>query len=65
MHIDWNVLLTALGLALVLEGLPYVIFSDKLPEMLTELARRGPSAIRFMGLSAICAGVLIVWLVRR
>ncbi|UZP66503.1 DUF2065 domain-containing protein [Desulfovibrio mangrovi] len=64
MHIDWKLLLTALGLALVLEGLPYVIFSDKLPAMLMELAQRGPSALRIMGLTAICAGVLLVWLVR-
>ncbi len=64
MHIDWNLLLTALGLALVIEGLPYVILADRLPAMLAELARRGPSAIRLTGLLAICCGVLIVWLVR-
>lgn len=64
MHIDWDVLLTALGLAMVLEGLPYALFAEKLPEILSSLARRGPAQLRFMGLSAVLGGVLLVWLVR-
>ena len=64
MQIDWDLLLTALGLAFVLEGLPYVLFADKLPEYLRQVADRGPAALRYMGLTAISAGVLLVWLIR-
>ncbi|SIO07834.1 hypothetical protein SAMN02745161_1647 [Halodesulfovibrio marinisediminis DSM 17456] len=64
MQIDWNLLLTALGLAFVLEGLPYVLFADKLPKYLREIAERGPNALRYMGLTAMSVGVLLVWLMR-
>ncbi len=64
MHIDWNILLTALGLALVLEGLPYALFANRLPAVLAEIARREPGALRALGLCAICAGVFLIWLVR-
>ena len=64
MQIDWDLLLTALGLAFVLEGLPYVLFADKLPKYLREIAERGPTALRYMGLTAMSAGVLLVWLIR-
>ncbi len=64
MHMDWNLFVTALGLALVLEGLPYALFAEKLPAVLAALARRGAPSLRIMGLAAIGAGVLLVWLAR-
>ncbi|MCG8532161.1 MAG: DUF2065 domain-containing protein [Desulfovibrionales bacterium] len=64
MQIDWNLLLTALGLAFVLEGLPYALFADKLPKYLRTVAASGPANIRRMGLMAMTIGVGLVWLIR-
>ena len=64
MQIDWNLLLTALGLAFVLEGLPYALFADKMPKYLHQIANLGPSHLRRMGLLAVTAGVGLVWFIR-
>lgn len=64
MDIDWKLFVTALGLAFVLEGLPYALFADKLPAMLQEVARRGPGALRMLGIIAIITGIFLIWLVR-
>jgi len=64
MDINWKLFVTALGLAFVMEGLPYALFADKLPDMLQQIARRGAGALRYMGLTAIATGVLLVWLAR-
>ena len=37
MHFDWKIFLTALGLAFILEGLPYFLAAEKMPEVLRAL----------------------------
>jgi uncharacterized protein len=64
MTFDWNLLLCALGLALVLEGTPYFLWSEKMPEFLRFLAERPPSQLRMFGLAAMLAGLFLLALGR-
>ncbi|TVR00667.1 MAG: DUF2065 domain-containing protein [Desulfovibrionales bacterium] len=65
MTFDVQLLLAALGLALILEGMPYFLWSEKMPEYLRFLAERPPSTLRKMGLAAIIAGLVFLTLARR
>lgn len=65
MHIDWNTLLCALGLAFVIESVPYVLFAERMRSVLRSLSDLPPAVLRAMGLAAMCVGVLVVWLARR
>lgn len=64
MHMDWQFLLAALGLALALEGAAYFLLAERLPRMLALLAEQGPGLLRGMGLVAMVLGLLTVYLVR-
>ena len=64
MHIDWKILLTGLGLAFILEGLPYFLAAEKMPEVLRALAERTPRELRMLGLTAMLAGLLLLYLLR-
>jgi hypothetical protein len=60
----WSLFLTALGLALVLEGLPYFIWAERMPKYLRELAAQKPTLLRLFGLGAIGLGLLLVFVGR-
>jgi uncharacterized protein len=64
MHIDWKLFFTALGLAFVLEGLPYFLAAEKMPQVLRALAERRPGELRTLGISAIMAGLLLIFVIR-
>jgi uncharacterized protein len=64
MHIDWKLFLTALGLAFILEGLPYFLAAEKMPQMLRALSERRPGELRTLGMSAILAGLLLIFVLR-
>ncbi|WP_353116768.1 DUF2065 domain-containing protein [Nitratidesulfovibrio sp.] len=65
MHIDWNTLLCAVGLAFVIESIPYVLFAERMRPVLRSLSDQPPAMLRGMGIAAMCVGVLVVWLARR
>lgn len=60
MNIDWSLLFTAVGLALVFEGIPYFLFAEKMPLMLVTLAEQKPKFLRFIGLAAMILGLLVI-----
>ena len=64
MHFDWKIFLTALGLAFILEGLPYFLAAEKMPTVLKALAERRPGELRSLGVTAILAGLLLLLLLR-
>ncbi|KAB1442719.1 DUF2065 domain-containing protein [Pseudodesulfovibrio senegalensis] len=64
MNIDWTLILSALGLALVIEGIPYFIFADRMPRVLRTLAEQPPRNLRILGLTAAILGLLVIWLAR-
>lgn len=64
MYIDLQTLVTALGLALVLEGLPYFIWAEKMPKVLLLMASRPAKVLRMLGLTAMLGGLLLVFIAR-
>ena len=56
--------ITAIGLALVIEGLLYAIAPGRLKDMLIMVEKMPEDAMRMLGLAAIAAGVVIVWVAR-
>lgn len=65
MNIDWKILLLAVGLALVLEGMPYFLLAEKMPGVLRQLASMKPRSLRLMGATAMAVGLALVWLMKR
>lgn len=64
MELDWQLIFMALGLAFVLEGLPYFILAERMPIVLLTLASRPPRALRILGLTSMILGLLLVLLGR-
>ncbi|MFO8033441.1 MAG: DUF2065 domain-containing protein [Desulfohalobiaceae bacterium] len=64
MQSSLGLFLTALGLALILEGLPYFLFAERMPEVLRLLAEKGPSSLRRMAVLVILLGLLLIYLGR-
>ncbi|MBN2231966.1 MAG: DUF2065 domain-containing protein [Deltaproteobacteria bacterium] len=52
--------LLALGLALILEGMPYFLFPRRLRELLATLSGQPETTLRFFGLTAMCCGLLLL-----
>lgn len=53
---------SALGLAFILEALPYLLFPDRMRRTLVALAEEGAGALRRMGGLSLLCGVVILWL---
>jgi uncharacterized protein YjeT (DUF2065 family) len=64
MHVNWTLVLTAVGLAMVIEGLPYFLWAEKMPHVLLALASRPPFVLRMLGLTVMLGGLLLVFLAR-
>lgn len=60
MNIDWTLFFSAVGLALVFEGIPYFLFAERMPRMLIMLIEQPPKFLRFIGLAAIILGLLVI-----
>ena len=61
---DFSLLFCVLGLAFILEGLPYFLFAEKMPAVLRMLMEQSPSFLRKIGVGAILVGLLLVYLGR-
>ncbi|WP_028573776.1 DUF2065 domain-containing protein [Desulfonatronovibrio hydrogenovorans] len=64
MQFDLAFFLCALGLAFILEGIPYFVWAEKMPRFLELLSKQPPSNLRRMGFTAIILGVLVIFLGR-
>ena len=64
MNLDWSLFFMALGLAFLVEGLPYFILAERMPVILLTLASRSPRSLRILGLTSMILGVLLVALGR-
>lgn len=64
MKFDLEVFLAALGLAMVLEGLPYFISPSFIKTAARRLLDFNPLALRLMGLAIVAAGLAVVALAR-
>ncbi|MGR3364168.1 MAG: DUF2065 domain-containing protein [Maritimibacter harenae] len=56
--------LTGLGLVLVIEGLVFALLPGRLDQLLAAIATLSREQRRLIGLFAVAAGVVLIWLVR-
>lgn len=61
----WNLFFAALGLAMFLEGLPYLVAPGAVRRYLEMLQRSGDLALRLLGLALIAAGLLVTYAATR
>ena len=59
-----KLLLCLIGLVLILEGLPYFAFPDKMKKWMTKVQEIPDSYLRAMGFVAMCVGLLMAYLFR-
>lgn len=64
MRFQWNIFLAALGLALILEGLPYFLGPEAVKRFVSRVIDLPPSTLRFFGLAGVIAGFVLVTLSR-
>jgi uncharacterized protein YjeT (DUF2065 family) len=56
--------ITALGLAIVIEGVCYALFPEAMKKMMRQVLDQPASTLRAFGLGATILGVFMVWLIR-
>ena len=62
MHLDLPLLLRAVGLALVFEGLVWALSPRGMRRAMRLLLREPDAGLRAAGLAAMAAGLFLVWL---
>ena len=53
--------LTAFGLMLIFEGMPYFAYPERMIEVLREITGLPPSSLRIFGLVSMIAGLVICY----
>jgi uncharacterized protein len=56
--------ITALGIALVFEGIAYALFPGRARNAFEVISQVPESRLRYLGLGAAIGGVIVVWMVR-
>lgn len=64
MRFDSTLFLSALGLAFVLEGLVWALFPGSMRRAMAQLIVTPSGGLRVLGVCAVGAGLLLVWLAR-
>ena len=57
--------LSVLGLVLIIEGIPYFVFPEKMKEFLAKLPLIPASRLRLFGISVIITGLLVLTISRK
>ena len=58
-------LLCAFGLVLIIEGVPYFAFPEKMKQALAKLLFVPTSVMRAFGMAAVGAGLVLIYISRR
>ena len=58
-------ILCAIGLVLIIEGIPYFAFPEKMKQMLAKIPLISTSAMRAFGMVAVGAGLILIYISRR
>ena len=58
-------LLCAIGLVLIIEGIPYFAFPEKMKQMLAKVPCMPTSIMRAFGMVAVGAGLILIYISRR
>ncbi len=59
-----KLLFCLLGLVLIVEGLPYLAFPDKMKTLLRQIQRVPDNQLRIIGFLAMCCGLLLTYIFR-
>ncbi len=59
-----ELLILLIGMVMIVEGIPYFAFPEKMKRILAEIQKMEPERLRIMGLISISIGLLICYLVR-
>ena len=57
-------LITAIGLAIAIEGMLYALFPDAMRKMIVQVLQMPTTWVRSAGLAAAVLGVAVTWLAR-
>ena len=57
--------LCVLGMVFIIEGIPYFVFPEKLKIYLIKITTMHDSILRFLGISAMIAGLILLYFGRR
>lgn len=57
--------LCVLGMVFIIEGVPYFLFPEKLKIYLAKMTTMPDSVLRFLGISAMIAGLILLYFGRR
>ena len=60
MEFNSKLFFSALGLAFILEALPYTLFPERMRQVLQTLGEEGASGLRRMGLFSLAAGLIVL-----
>jgi uncharacterized protein len=60
-----KLLFCLIGLLLVVEGVPYFAFPDKMKKWMIRIQETPDNHLRILGFLSMCAGILIVYFFRR
>jgi hypothetical protein len=57
--------LCVMGMVFIVEGLPYLVFPEKLKPYLIKLSTLPDSTLRMLGISAVIGGLILLYFGRR
>lgn len=57
--------LCVLGMVFIVEGLPYFLFPEKLKVYMLKIVEMPPVTLRFLGISAMITGLILLYFGRR
>jgi len=60
-----NFFLCAIGLVLIIEGIPYFAFPEKMKQMLAKIPFMPTPVMRAFGTVAVGAGLILIYISRR
>ena len=60
-----NFILCAIGLVLILEGIPYFAFPEKMKQVLAKIPLMPTSTMRAVGMVAVGTGLILIYISRR
>ncbi len=56
---------TLIGLLMVVEGLPYFAFPEKMQALMRQIEKMNPDYLRFVGLISTLVGLVICYIAQR
>jgi len=59
---DYTLIIVALGLVFIIEGIPYAVFPDFVKRYMTEALKLPDATLRWFGIFALLFGLFLIFL---